>query len=499
MADGGGLSAYLRARAADADGHATRAAGDYARALADAPANPLVAVRAFREALIAGDDALAFRALAVLDTAKVAPADGVLIPIAQAAAARDPAAYDAAVARLAGTPLATLTPALRQWSSRARTGAVPPLAAASDPVARRFATEAHALLLIAAGHAPEGVGAITRMTDPAAPIDVRIAAAQLLGNAGQADLSKPLQLDRMPENAAPTLAFGVSRLFVRVAADLAAAPTPSPLTITLARAALIADPSCNRAKLVLAAALDRVGATPHALALLDAVPQGGPFGPDAAAARIAILSTARPDEALASARVLALRTDAGAADWQRYADLLMTADRPAEAAPFYARITERDPSGWTGWLQFGAALDQAGRWRDAEPALVKAVALAPDEPLALNYLGYARIEHHEQLPAATAMLARAVMLKPDDASITDSLGWAYFRNGDVSRALPLLERAAAGQPGNAEIGEHLGDTYWTLGRRFEARYAWRAASLTATGAAGPRIAAKIADGLPAHR
>ncbi|RZM08686.1 MAG: hypothetical protein EOP68_11090, partial [Sphingomonas sp.] len=61
----------------------------------------------------------------------------------------------------------------------------------------------------------------------------------------------------------------------------------------------------------------------------------------------------------------------------------------------------------------------------------------------------------------------------------------------------LLERAASSEPTNAEIGEHLGDVYWTLGRRYEARYAWRAAQLTATGDDAPRLATKIADGLPA--
>ncbi|WP_267380180.1 MULTISPECIES: hypothetical protein [unclassified Sphingomonas] len=499
MADSGGLSAYLRARAADADGHAMRAAGDYAQALSAAPANPLVAIRAFREALVAGDTPLALRALAVLDRAKVAPADGALLPIAVAARADDAVAAEAAIAKLAGTPLAALAPALRLWAAFARTGAVPPVPPAKDAVTRRFAAEAHALLTIASGRAADGVAEIAALGGAQAPLDLRIAAAQLLAHADHADMAQTLLPGLRPDPAAPTLGFGVSRLFVRIASDLAAAPTPSPLTITLVRAALIADPSSDRARLLLAAALDQAGAKPRALAALDGIAPGSAFAVDAAATRVAILATDQPDAAIAAARTLAERTEAGPADWQRYADLLMNADRPADAAPFYARIVAKDAGGWTGWLQYGAALDQAGQWRAAEPVLVKAVALAPDQPLALNYLGYARIEHRTQVPAATAMLARAAQLKPDDASITDSLGWAYYRGGDAARALPLLERAAAGQPANAEIGEHLGDTYWTLGRRFEARYAWRAAALTAPADVTPRIAAKIADGLPPHR
>ena len=39
---------------------------------------------------------------------------------------------------------------------------------------------------------------------------------------------------------------------------------------------------------------------------------------------------------------------------------------------------------------------------------------------------------------------------------------------------------------------HLGDIYWSLGRHYEARYAWRAAALTAEEREQADLAAKIA-------
>ena len=47
------------------------------------------------------------------------------------------------------------------------------------------------------------------------------------------------------------------------------------------------------------------------------------------------------------------------------------------------------------------------------------MALAPAEPLALNYLGYAQAERRVDVPASIAMLQRAHAAKPDDASIAD--------------------------------------------------------------------------------
>jgi len=130
--------------------------------------------------------------------------------------------------------------------------------------------------------------------------------------------------------------------------------------------------------------------------------------------------------------------------------------------------------------------------------LEKAVARGPAQPLALNYLGFAQVEHGDDIPASIRLLERATRLDPTNASITDSLGWAYHLSGNTARALPLLETAAQAEPTNAEISDHLGDAYWSTGRNYEARYAWRAALLTAEPADTARITAKIANGLPVN-
>jgi tetratricopeptide (TPR) repeat protein len=507
FADTGDIAAYVKARAADADGAVDIAAANYARALADAPASPVVAIRAYREALQAGDIALATRAAAVLDAAGVAPADAALLPLAQAARSNTINAADTAIGRLARGPLAMLVPALSAWTAFARGG--DPAGAldadATDPIARRLASETHALLLIAADRSDDAIVALT--TEPRMPTDLRVAAAQLLFGKGKDDSARTLLAGRDPTFVAlragaaakPTLGFGVSRLLLRLASDLASGP-PTPLSVALTQAALLADPDYDRARVLLADALAKGGAPDRALVVLDGVGARSPFASAAAAERIVVLTDAgRGAEALSIAAARAERAEANAYDWQRYADLLVVADRATDAVPYYRRVidTGEQGDGWAAWLQYGGALDQAGRWPEARDALEKAVARAPQQPLALNYLGFARIEHGEDLAAATRMLARAAALDPDNASIIDSLGWAYHLTGNTPRALPLLERAAAAEPTNTEIGEHLGDVYWTLGRRYEARYAWRAAQLTAAGDDVPRLATKLAEGLPA--
>ncbi|MCU6452699.1 hypothetical protein LPN01_01255 [Sphingomonas sp. A2-49] len=508
QADTGGVATYLKARAADGDGRADLAVAGYARVLAAAPASTVVAARAYREALAAGDIALATRAAAILRGTPDAPADLPLLPLAQAAARNDPAGVEAAVADLARTPLGVLAPSLRAWLavSRGRDPAPALAAAGKSPVTQRLAAETAALLRIAQGDADGGIAAVQALREAGSPIDLRLAAGQLLFGTGHAQQARALLTGSDPVFAAlrsgvaarPTLGYGVARLLGRVAGDLADQDA-APLSIALARTALVAYPDNDRIRLLLAGALAQDKATGPALAALDAMSPDSPFAAAAVDARITILSGAgRGDAALALARGRAERTGATPADWQRYADRLMLANRFADAAAWYRRIVDAAPdaAGWSAWLHYGGALEQAGAWPAARDALRRAVVLAPREPLALNYLGYAQAERGENVAAATTMLERAHALSPEDHSIADSLGWAYYMRRETARALPLIESAAAGDPVNAEIGEHLGDIYWAVGRRYEARYAWRAAALTAAPADAPRLAAKIATGLP---
>ena len=130
-------------------------------------------------------------------------------------------------------------------------------------------------------------------------------------------------------------------------------------------------------------------------------------------------------------------------------------DREGEAADAYGRAAElAEATGlggelWTLQLLRGGALERADRWPEAKQALQAALALAPEQPLILNYLGYAKLERGEDLDGAEAMIAKASALAPEDASITDSLGWAQYKRG----RLPASDlNAPAGRGDRPEPG-----------------------------------------------
>jgi tetratricopeptide (TPR) repeat protein len=151
----------------------------------------------------------------------------------------------------------------------------------------------------------------------------------------------------------------------------------------------------------------------------------------------------------------------------------------AESAATYGRAIERagpdSPQEWALYYERGTSYERAHNWPRAEADLLRALDLSPDQPSALNYLGYTWAEQGRHLPKARAMLERAVELRPNDGAIADSLGWVLLRQGDAKEAAHWLERAVELEPEDSSINAHLGDAYWAANRHPEAQTQWRRA------------------------
>ncbi|MFN4310336.1 MAG: tetratricopeptide repeat protein [Ferrovibrio sp.] len=161
------------------------------------------------------------------------------------------------------------------------------------------------------------------------------------------------------------------------------------------------------------------------------------------------------------------------------ADLHRQMERWSEAAEEYTeglkRIKQIEPRHWAIFFGRGVAYERSKQWNKAEPDMLKALELQPDNPLVLNYLGYSWVDMNVHVERATKMIERAVALRPNDGAIVDSLGWALYRQGRFEEAVVQLERAVELKGGDPVITDHLGDAYWRVGRREEARFQWRRA------------------------
>ncbi len=116
--------------------------------------------------------------------------------------------------------------------------------------------------------------------------------------------------------------------------------------------------------------------------------------------------------------------------------------------------------------------EKLDRLDEMERLLRRVIELKPTNAHAHNALGYSLADRRLRLPEARALIQRALELAPGDPFITDSLGWVEFRMGNREEALRVLEGAWRARP-DAEIGAHLGEVLWSLGRKDEARRIWR--------------------------
>lgn len=79
----------------------------------------------------------------------------------------------------------------------------------------------------------------------------------------------------------------------------------------------------------------------------------------------------------------------------------------------------------------------------------------PKNAHAWNFLGYSLLVRGEEMDKAFEYIQTALKINPDDGYIRDSLGWYYFKKGDITKALSELQLALKKVPDDIEILKHL--------------------------------------------
>lgn len=126
-------------------------------------------------------------------------------------------------------------------------------------------------------------------------------------------------------------------------------------------------------------------------------------------------------------------------------------------------------------FQLAAVLEQAGRDLEAERVFRELLALDPLNAPALNYLGYMLADRGRSLDEAVSLIQRALARDPQNAAYLDSLGWAYFKLGELELAERNLRLAAGQLTTSSVVQDHLGDVLYRLERVDEAIAAWQRA------------------------
>lgn len=160
--------------------------------------------------------------------------------------------------------------------------------------------------------------------------------------------------------------------------------------------------------------------------------------------------------------------------WLTEAQILQQAGQNEEAISVLNEALERFQESVP--LRYSRALIAAteGDIELAESDLMSVLEQDPENAPALNALGYTLADQTDRFDEAEDLIRRAFELLPDDAAVTDSMGWIAFKQGRLDEAERYL-REALSLDDNPEIAAHLGEVLWVQGRKDEARAIWNAA------------------------
>jgi hypothetical protein len=122
-------------------------------------------------------------------------------------------------------------------------------------------------------------------------------------------------------------------------------------------------------------------------------------------------------------------------------------------------------------LARGFLLERLDRVPEAVADMRKVVGRRPNDPMALNALGYTLVDRTKSVSEGSDLVARAIADKPDSYAIQDSMGWALVQSGRLEEGKGWLERAWD-RSEDPEVAAHLGETLWRMDRPDDAKKLW---------------------------
>ena len=126
----------------------------------------------------------------------------------------------------------------------------------------------------------------------------------------------------------------------------------------------------------------------------------------------------------------------------------------------------------------GAARERLGRWPEAEADFRRALELSPGSARRDELSGL-HVDRPRRAPARRSRHdpARRRVCGRCQAQIIDSLGWAYYQASATTPRRSIIWKRAIQNLSLPipTLNDHLGDIYWRLGRRIEARFQWQRA------------------------
>ena len=156
-------------------------------------------------------------------------------------------------------------------------------------------------------------------------------------------------------------------------------------------------------------------------------------------------------------------------------DTYLMNKQPDLAKQQYQKASQLESARSYAMARLGQIYEAAGDYENARLSYERAVAADPDNILAKNNLAWVYVEHGGNLDMALRLAEEAKEKAPEDPTITDTLGWIYFKKGSYEAGLANLRSSVDKNPHDPSSLYHLGMAYYKLGRTADAKKEFEAA------------------------
>lgn len=137
------------------------------------------------------------------------------------------------------------------------------------------------------------------------------------------------------------------------------------------------------------------------------------------------------------------------------ANFFETTEKDSEAIEALTAAKGEKSFGLQHSYYLASLLEKAQRFKESTEVIMALIDADPKNAHAWNFLGYSLLERGSAPDEALPYIQKAVALAPEDGYIRDSLGWYYFKTGQITQALRELQFAYAKAPDDIVIAKHL--------------------------------------------
>ncbi|MBN2040894.1 MAG: tetratricopeptide repeat protein [Spirochaetes bacterium] len=147
-----------------------------------------------------------------------------------------------------------------------------------------------------------------------------------------------------------------------------------------------------------------------------------------------------------------------------------------EAEKLIKKAIELKSSDDTYYFYLATVQEKQNKIDDTIKSLRKAIEYNPENAMVYNYLGYLFADYNINLDESVTLIQKALSLSPSNGAYLDSLGWAYYKKGDLKLALKKLllaeKQLDKEESPDPVVYDHIGDVYNKIGEKGKALKYW---------------------------